>query len=74
MASTNISSLGYDPASETLEVEFSAGAIYQYYNVGAALYDRLMTTPSRDNPEAYIKNAYPVFSGRIGPNRTYPLG
>lgn len=65
VASTNISSLGYDPTSETLEVEFTSGAIYQYYNVGTALYDQLMLAPSKGQfLNAYIKNAYPF--SRVG--------
>lgn len=65
VASTNISSLGYDPASETLEVEFTSGAIYQYYNVGTALYDQLTMAPSKGQfLNTYIKNAYPF--SRVG--------
>ena len=33
VASSNISAVGYDEQSETLEVEFLNGSIYQYYNV-----------------------------------------
>lgn len=65
VASTNILSLGYDAASETLEVEFNSGSIYQYYNVGAALYDQLMLAPSKGQfINAYIKNAHPY--SRVG--------
>jgi hypothetical protein len=65
VASTNILSLGYDSASETLEVEFSSGSIYQYYNVGAALHEQLMMAPSKGQfLNAYIKNAHPF--SRVG--------
>jgi hypothetical protein len=65
VASTNILSLGYDSASETLEVEFSSGSVYQYYNVSAALHDQLMTAPSKGQfINAYIKNAHPY--SRVG--------
>jgi hypothetical protein len=65
VASTNILSLGYDPASETLEVEFSSGSIYQYYNVGAALHEQLMMAPSKGQfLNTYIKNAHPF--SRVG--------
>jgi hypothetical protein len=65
VASTNILSLGYDPASETLEVEFSSGSIYQYYNVGLALYEQLMMASSKGQfLNAYIKNAHPF--SRVG--------
>ncbi|MGY8684096.1 KTSC domain-containing protein [Bradyrhizobium sp. UFLA05-153] len=65
VASTNILSLGYDPGSETLEVEFTSGSVYQYYNVGAALYEQLITASSKGQfLNAYIKNAYPF--SRVG--------
>lgn len=65
VASTNIVSLGYDPQTETLEVEFSVGTIYQYYNVGQAIYDSMMAAPSKGQfLNIYIKNAYPF--SRVG--------
>jgi hypothetical protein len=65
VASTNVLSLGYDAASETLEVEFNSGAIYQYYNVSVALHEQLMVAPSKGQfINAYIKNAYPY--SRVG--------
>ena len=39
VSSSNIVSVGYDPTSETLEVEFQSGGVYQYYNVGQSTYD-----------------------------------
>jgi len=33
---------GYDSRSETLEVEFTNGAVYQYYNVPLTLYEAFM--------------------------------
>ncbi|WP_316178171.1 KTSC domain-containing protein [Bradyrhizobium sp. SZCCHNRI1009] len=60
VASSNIRSLGYDAASETLEVEFISGSIYQYYNVSEALHEQLMQAPSKGQfLNSYIKNAYP---------------
>ncbi len=65
VASTNISSIGYDAPSETLEVEFSNGTIYQYYNVGASLRDDLMQSSSKGQfLNSYIKNFYPY--SRVG--------
>lgn len=65
VASTNILSLGYDANSETLEVEFSSGSVYQYYNVNAALYEQLKMASSKGQfLNAYIKNAYPF--SRVG--------
>lgn len=63
--STNVSSLGYDPASGTLEVEFLKGTIYQYFGVPQGIYDQLMEAPSKGQfINTYIKNAY-AFS-RVG--------
>lgn len=56
--SSNLVSVGYDPASETLEVEFKSG-VYQYYNLPQFMYDQLMQAPSIGIFfNANIKNAY----------------
>jgi len=31
--STNVASVGYDPKSKVLEIEFKSGGVYQYANV-----------------------------------------
>ena len=60
VASSNIASIGYDEATETLEVEFLNGSIYQYYNVPAGLYQQLMQEGAKGRfLNVYIKNAYP---------------
>ncbi len=41
VASSNIASIGYDEPSQTLEVEFLNGSIYQYYNVPMNIHDQL---------------------------------
>lgn len=65
VASSNISSIGFDPATETLEVEFLNGSIYQYYNVPQNMYDKLMAEGSKGRfLNTYIKNAYPY--SRVG--------
>lgn len=65
VASTNIASAGYDEASETLEIEFSNGTIYQYYNVGGALYEQFRQSTSKGQfLNAYVRNAYPY--SRVG--------
>lgn len=65
VASSNISSIGYDPGTETLEVEFLSGSIYQYYNVSQNTYDELMNSGSKGRfLNTYIKNAYPY--SRVG--------
>lgn len=65
VASSNIASIGYDAATETLEVEFLSGSVYQYYNVPQGMYDNLMAEGSKGRfLNVYIKNAYPY--SRIG--------
>ncbi len=46
VTSTNILSIGYDPESMTLEVEFKDGAVYQYFDVPEHVYDRFLNAPS----------------------------
>ncbi len=65
VASSNIASIGYDEGTETLDVEFLSGAIYQYYNVPQNMYDQLMQAGSKGRfLNTYIKNAYPY--SRVG--------
>ena len=47
VVSSNIRSVGYDPSSLTLEVEFSHGGIYHYLNVPERLHLGLMNAPSK---------------------------
>ena len=46
VTSSNIKSIGYDPPSAVLEVEFTDGSIYRYYGVPAQLYASLMAASS----------------------------
>ncbi len=46
VSSSNLVSVGYNPDSETLEVEFKSGLIYEYYNVPQFMHERLMQAPS----------------------------
>ena len=65
VASSNIASIGYDADTDTLEVEFLSGAIYQYYNVPQNMYDQLIQAGSKGRfLNTYIKNAYPY--SRLG--------
>jgi len=60
VASSNVLSIGYDGTTETLEVEYTNQAVYQYYNVPEPLYQQLMTSDSKGQfLHVYIKNAYP---------------
>ncbi len=57
VSSTNLRSVGYDPSTSTLEVEFRHGGIYQYFDVPAARYDGLLSAYSKGGYfDAFIKN------------------
>ncbi|HUZ30878.1 MAG TPA: helicase HerA-like domain-containing protein [Xanthobacteraceae bacterium] len=60
VASSTILSIGYEASSETLEIEFKNGGIYQYYNVPQTIYQQLMDATSKGQfHNAYIRNAFP---------------
>jgi hypothetical protein len=46
VSSSNLASVGYDAESETLEVEFKNGLVYEYYNVPQFLHERMMQAGS----------------------------
>ncbi|MBZ5568932.1 MAG: KTSC domain-containing protein [Acidobacteriia bacterium] len=46
VSSSNIASIGYDSDSGTLEVEFTNGKVYQYFNVPPDVAARLLAAPS----------------------------
>jgi uncharacterized protein len=57
--SSNVRSIGYDPVSLTLEVEFQNSFVYQYYNVPSNVYDALMAAGSKGQfINSQIKNMY----------------
>lgn len=59
VSSSNLASVGYDSGSETLEVEFKNGSIYQYYNVPQVMFESLMQAPSVGSFfNANIRNNY----------------
>lgn len=59
VSSSTIVSIGYDTASETLEIEFKTGGVYQYYNVPEAVYQQLMASDSKGKfLHIYIKNSF----------------
>ncbi|RZK45139.1 MAG: KTSC domain-containing protein [Hymenobacter sp.] len=46
VTSSNLSSVGYDDNSQTLEIAFRSGGIYQYSYVTATVYQELMDASS----------------------------
>lgn len=47
VASSAISSVGYDEHSSVLEVEFQSGAVYDYFDVPPKVYRALLKAPSK---------------------------
>ncbi len=65
VASSNIRAIGYDSTTQTLEVEFQSGWVYQYYGVPENLNQKIMLASSKGLfLHQYIKNAYPY--SRVG--------
>jgi hypothetical protein len=47
VTSSNLRSVGYDVDSQTLELEFDNGSIYQYYGVPEKVHRGSMQAPSK---------------------------
>lgn len=45
--SSNVASIGYDAETQTLEVEFQNGSVYQYFDVPEHVFDGFMQAPSK---------------------------
>jgi hypothetical protein len=60
VTSTNIGAIGYDEDSQTLEVEFNSGAVYQYSGVPRSEFEALMNSGSKGKYlNGNIKDRYP---------------
>jgi hypothetical protein len=46
VSSSNIASIGYDADSQTLEIEFLNGGVYQYFDVPTYVHEELMNASS----------------------------
>jgi len=59
VSSSNLRSIGYEPETAILEVEFNSSAIYQYHGVPQEVFDSLMQAGSKGIYfNANIKNSY----------------
>jgi hypothetical protein len=56
--SSMITSIGYDPTTSTLEIEFKSGAIWQYYDFPENLFYELKTGSLGKNWHTYVKGQY----------------
>lgn len=58
--SSNLRSVGYNPTSATLEIEFNSGGVYQYSGVPAHVHDSLLRSGSLGRFFAsQIRDVYP---------------
>lgn len=46
VTSSSIASVGYDDASQVMEIEFKTGKVYQYPMIAREKYDEMMAAPS----------------------------
>jgi KTSC domain len=59
VASSNLASVGYDPITQTLEIEFHNGGVYQYFGVPTEVYEGLVSAGSKGGYHAaYIRDSY----------------
>jgi len=59
VSSSNLGSVGYDSSTNTLEIEFKNGGVYQYYGVPPTVYQGLMNATSHGKYfHAHIKGVY----------------
>lgn len=57
--SSDLSSVGYDLSTKTLEIEFNSGGVYQYFDVPENTHYELMSAPSKGKYfHKFIKNVY----------------
>ncbi|UPK82725.1 KTSC domain-containing protein [Proteus vulgaris] len=47
VSSSNLHSVGYDQATQTLEIAFHSGGVYQYLNVPPKIHQDLMNASSK---------------------------
>lgn len=59
VSSSNIAEVGYDAPSMTLEIAFSDGGVYQYFEVPETVYQEFMRASSKGKFfHANIKDSY----------------
>jgi hypothetical protein len=58
VSSSHLASVGYDSTTNTLEIEFNDGSVYQYFNVPESVYRGLMQAASHGSYfDSHIKKA-----------------
>ena len=60
VSSSTVRSIGYDQQTQTLEIEFVSGRVYQYYGVPDHMHELIMREPSKGSFfNSYIRNNFP---------------
>jgi hypothetical protein len=60
VTSSNLRSVGYDPDSRTLEIEFQTGRVWRYAGVPPSVYSTLMAADSKGSYfNSLIRDVYP---------------
>lgn len=59
VSSSNLASVGYDPISQTLEIEFNHGGIYQYSGFPISEHQGLMAASSHGS--YFVQNIKDVY-------------
>lgn len=60
VSSSNLREVGYERASQTLEIEFHNGGVYQYSGVPQSVHNALISAASVGSYfHAHIKDVYP---------------
>ena len=60
VVSSNVKAIGYDDRTQTLEVEFLNGRVYQYYDISENMHNQFMQASSKGKFFlTYIKDQYP---------------
>ena len=61
VSSSNIRSVGYEPETRILEVEFHGGRVYQYSGVAEGVHRNLMLADSKGSFfSTHIRDRYPT--------------
>jgi hypothetical protein len=58
VVSSNVVSIGFDPVTATLEVEFNNGGIYQYFDVPEIIFQEFINAPSKGKFLSSIKGNF----------------
>jgi hypothetical protein len=58
--SSMIDDVGYDPETQTLEIGFNSGTVYQYFEVERETFDDLMKAPSAG--QYFLNNIEPTYT------------